>query len=59
MKHILLLGLLIPFFCFSQEGAITGKVIDEDFNEGLPFASIYVKGTQKGTSSDFEGRYTL
>lgn len=43
---------------FSQ-GKVTGTVIDGDFNEPLPFANILVKGTTKGTTSDFEGKYEL
>jgi hypothetical protein len=27
--------------------------------ESLPFVSIFIKGTQKGTNSDFEGNYNL
>ncbi|WP_448959018.1 SusC/RagA family TonB-linked outer membrane protein [Larkinella arboricola] len=37
---------------------ITGKVTDET-GAGLPGVSVLVKGTQRGTSSDAEGKYTL
>lgn len=40
------------------EVEITGKVTDEN-GEGLPGASIVVKGTSKGITSDIEGNYKL
>ena len=40
------------------ETPIQGKVTDEK-GEGLPGVSIVLKGTQKGTTSDSEGRYKL
>jgi hypothetical protein len=40
------------------QSEITGLVVDET-NQPLPGASVVVKGTTKGTSTDFDGRYTL
>ncbi|MDX1830469.1 MAG: mucoidy inhibitor MuiA family protein [Lutibacter sp.] len=37
---------------------ITGKVLDEN-NEPLPGANIMVKGTTIGTTSDFDGNYSI
>ncbi|MFC5412119.1 SusC/RagA family TonB-linked outer membrane protein [Larkinella bovis] len=37
---------------------ITGKVSDEA-GAGMPGVSVLVKGTQRGTSSDAEGKYSL
>lgn len=37
---------------------ITGKVTDE-LGAGLPGVSVVVKGTQRGTTTNAEGRYTL
>ena len=28
-------------------------------NESLPFANVFVKGTTIGTTTDFDGNYTL
>ena len=50
--------ILFTQLTFSQFG-ITGTVIDGDFNEPLPFANILVKETGEGTTSDFDGKYTL
>ena len=38
---------------------ISGRVTDAVTGEGLPFASIAVKGTASGTTSDVDGKYAL
>lgn len=43
----------------AQTGSIKGKLMDGEFNDVLPFANILVKGTTIGTTSDFDGMYTL
>ncbi|TYA74689.1 SusC/RagA family TonB-linked outer membrane protein [Seonamhaeicola marinus] len=59
-KRYLLLVLLV--FCvslgFAQERTITGKVVDKD-NLPLPGATVLVKNTSKGTSTDFDGVYSI
>jgi len=41
-------------------GSIVGKLIDREMNdEPLPFANVLIKGTAKGTTSDFDGLYEL
>ena len=43
-----------------QSGTIAGKLVDkENNNEPLPFVNIVVKGTDKGTQSDFDGLYEI
>ncbi|QDK79937.1 TonB-dependent receptor [Spirosoma sp. KCTC 42546] len=37
---------------------LTGEIVDEK-GEGLPGVSIVVKGTQRGTTSDKDGKYSL
>ena len=49
---------LITFFTFSQEKTITGIVVDET-NMPLPGATVVIKGTTTGTSTDFDGKYTI
>ena len=46
---------------YAQEnGSIVGKLTDKDANnEPLAFANVLVKGTSKGTTSDFDGLYEL
>ncbi|WP_456867850.1 TonB-dependent receptor domain-containing protein [Galbibacter sp. BG1] len=55
------LGLILIFsqFAFSQQGVVKGKVMDGEFNDVLPFANIAIKGESKGTTTDFEGAYSL
>jgi TonB-linked SusC/RagA family outer membrane protein len=71
-KHVKMLFLggnylkliLILFMCVlsnhmsAQENSITGKVVD---NAGLPLpgVNVHVKGTTKGTQTDFDGNFTL
>ena len=41
------------------QGTITGVIIDGDLNEPLPGASVLVKGTTNGTSTDFDGNFSI
>lgn len=43
---------------FAQQKKISGTITDEN-NAPLPGASVIVSNTHKGTSSDFDGNYTL
>lgn len=43
----------------SQTGKITGTVMDGEFNEPMAFANVLIKNTTKGTTSDFDGKYTI
>lgn len=59
-KHNLLLVVLAFFVSvsFAQERTISGKVVDKN-NIPLPGATILVKNTSTGTSSDFDGNYSI
>ncbi|UYW01291.1 TonB-dependent receptor [Flavobacterium agricola] len=51
---------LITFVSFGQKATISGKITDGDFNnEPLPFASVSIKNTSLGISSDDNGKYSL
>lgn len=56
---ILLLALLLPFIAFSQEITVTGKVISSEDGMPLPGVTVMVKGTTTGTTTDFDGIYSL
>lgn len=45
--------------CAQAEYVLTGKVIDAQTGEGIPFATIGLKGKAVGTQSDFDGNYRL
>ncbi len=42
----------------TQYGSVTGMVTDE-YGEPLPFANVLIVGTTVGTTTDFEGKFTL
>ena len=42
-----------------QEVNVSGRVTSTEDGNGLPGVSIVVKGTQQGTISDADGRYTI
>lgn len=48
-------------FTFAQRtGSIAGILKDKDYNnEPLPFANVFISGTEKGTTTDFDGLYAL
>ena len=54
--YLLLIGLLFQFICFA--GRVTGIITDEK-GQKLPFASVLVKGTTKGTTANNDGKYFL
>ncbi len=49
----------VPNATEPQEQIIKGKVTDAEKNEGLPGVSILLKGTQKGTSTNVNGEFSL
>ncbi len=56
-----ILTLLLAFvvqFSFAQEKTISGTVSDES-GLPLPGTTVLVKGTTNGTSTDFDGKYTI
>ena len=63
MKKTTQLLLLAVAFIFSAsafaQSTVTGTVVDSDLNSPLPGANIVEKGTTNGTSTDFDGNFTL
>jgi len=57
-KLVFLIPLAIPIALFGQN-TVTGTVTDKTFNEPLLGASIVVKGTTNGTTTDFDGNYSI
>ena len=58
MKQILLFCFLFIGSLYAQEYEVTGKVTDVS-NNPLPGVSVLIKGTTRGVSTDFDGKYTI
>ncbi len=61
-KSMLLSAILL--FCgsltiFAQSGVVTGKVFDVLDGTTLPGATVVIKGTTTGTSTDMDGEYSI
>ena len=59
MRIFTLLFFSFIFSSFFSQSKIIGKVIDEEFNETMPFANVLVKGTNNGVTTDFDGNYSV
>lgn len=56
---LLLLAVAVPITA-QDTGSIAGKLADKEMNnEPLAFANVLIKGTTKGTTSDFDGLYEV
>jgi len=53
------LAVMAATVAFAQELTVTGNVIDASTGEPVPFASVHVKGTMTGTSTDIDGAYSI
>jgi len=56
------LFLILAMFClqtFAQKHSVNGIVRSSDDGVALPFASVVIKGTTIGTSTDFDGKFTI
>lgn len=58
LQLILALVLICQGILFAQNTRITGKVTDQA-NEPLPGVNILVSGTNKGTTTDADGKYAI
>ena len=61
MYRKLLLSLLVlsSLQFVGQTTKINGKIIDQATSLGIPFATVQVKGTEKGTTSDMDGKFSI
>ena len=55
----LAMAMLVSSLSYAQSLTVSGVVRDSSTGEGVPFASLQVKGTMTGTSSDADGYYTI
>ena len=70
MKTKTLLGVIISFLIIclgsgylfpqnNQTGTLFGRVTASDTKEALPFASVLIVGTNKGSSTDWDGKFFI
>ena len=61
MKRLLfsVMFLLSYFVITAQNIYVHGKVTDDATNEGIIGATVFIKGTQDGTTTDLDGNYWL
>ena len=50
---------LVTIAATAQNVTVSGIVKDASTGEGVPFASVMVKGTTNGVPSDVNGNYTI
>jgi len=55
---MVLLLFIFPTVIFAQE-TLTGKTINDDNGEAVPFVNVIEKGTTNGTTSDLDGNFSL
>jgi len=57
-----LLAILIHFILvngYAQTSTISGRVIDSETNEGLPYANVFINQSTLGTATDENGNFSL
>lgn len=61
MKNVTtIIAIFLSMMAIGQTGTIEGSLTDKSFNnEALAFASVIIKGTDKGSQSDFDGNYII
>lgn len=57
-KILILACLLVPFAGTAQT-VVSGKVLDANSGDPIPFANVLFTGTSIGITTDFDGNYTL
>lgn len=58
---VFLMALSLSATCFAQKATVTGKVTESTGGEEqpIPFATIAIAGTTLGSTTDFDGIYTI
>ena len=59
MKSLTIFFILFSTFLQAQTGTIKGVVIDASNNEPIPFANVLISETDLGTTTDFDGKFTI
>jgi hypothetical protein len=59
MRKLLLLALFLTSATIFAQGTLTGTVLDSEMDGPLPGATVMVEGTNNGTTTDFDGNFSL
>ena len=60
MKKLIFFFITVFIFGTSYaQNSVSGTVVDSEVGSGLPGASVVVKGTSDGVSTDFNGTFTI
>lgn len=59
MKKLFTMMLLFATTVIFAQGTITGTIVDPDTGTPLPGANVMVAGTSNGTTTDFDGMFSL
>lgn len=59
MRKLLAMALFLTTATIFAQGTITGTVIDSEMDGPLPGATVMVVGTNTGTNTDFDGKFSL
>lgn len=57
-KNVLTIALFLMGATLFAQTKLSGKVVDEN-NMALPGADVVIKGTTKGTNTDFDGKFSI
>jgi thiol-disulfide isomerase/thioredoxin len=59
MRLVFIFFLLANSLAFGQRKVVEGMIVDANTREPIPFASIGILGTPRGTSSNLKGEFSL
>jgi hypothetical protein len=52
-------GALVSLIAFAQTGTISGTITDSKTGESIIGANVFIQGTQVGSATDLEGKFTI
>ncbi len=56
---IILLVFLTQNILAQSTGKIMGQVLDKNTGEGIPFANVFIEGTNSGAATDIDGNFVI
>jgi iron complex outermembrane receptor protein len=59
MKYFILVAAFLATNCLSAQQTLSGKITNNETQEPLEFVSVYLTQLEKGTTTNFDGTFTL